>query len=258
MLFYFTATGNSLYVAKQLGKKPISIAQAIHDHVQIYTADQIGIVCPVFGHEVPTLVKEFLEKATFKTPYFYMILTYGNRHGGAAELAEKMLTGLGITPAYINTVLMVDNFLPGFNMNQQKALDKKVDEQICSIKHDLETEKIFIAPVTDLDRAAHQEYLARIGKMPENTFSNLYRITEDCIGCEICTKICPKNCFTVKDQKSTWHPEGCITCMACIHACPMMAIQMSMPEKNPHARYRNENISLCELIDANNQLRVKQ
>ena len=42
-------------------------------------------------------------------------------------------------------------------------------------------------------------------------------------------------------------------CMACIHTCPMMAIQMNMPEKNPKARYRNENISICEIVDANNQ-----
>ena len=254
MLFYFTATGNSLYVAKHLEEKPISIAQAVHDTVKTYTADRIGIVCPVFGHEVPALVREFLEQSVFETPYFYMILTYGNRHGGAAELAEKMLTGLGITPAYINTVLMVDNFLPGFDMEQQKALDKKVDEQISRIRQDLDAGKRFIAPVTDQDRAAHQEYLARMAKMPENAFSNIYRITDECIGCEICTKVCPKNCFTVKDQKSTWHSEGCITCMACIHACPMMAIQMNMPEKNPHARYRNEHIRLCEIVDANNQL----
>lgn len=47
-------------------------------------------MAPVYGHEVPVMVKEFLHKATFDTDYFYMILTYGNRHGGAAELAEQM------------------------------------------------------------------------------------------------------------------------------------------------------------------------
>lgn len=35
----------------------------------------------------------------------------------------------------------------------------------------------------------------------------------------------------------------------------MMAIQMRMPEKNPKARYRNENISICEIVDADNQWR---
>ena len=166
MLFYFTATGNSLYAAKQLEEKPISIAQAVHDTVKTYTADQIGIVCPVFGHEVPALVKEFLEAASFQTPYFYMILTYGNRHGGAAELTEKMVKELGITPAYINVVLMVDNFLPAFDMNQQKVLDKKVEGQIDRIRQDLKLKKKFISPVTDQDRAAHQEYLARTARMP--------------------------------------------------------------------------------------------
>lgn len=253
MLFYFTATGNSLYVAKQLDDTRISIAQAVHDGKKVYSADKIGVVCPVFGHEVPGLVREFLSGAKFETDYFYMILTYGNRHGGAAELAEKMLAGFGIKPSYINTVLMIDNFLPGFDMNEQKQIDKKVDKQIQSILQDISEKRQYIAPVTDTDRAAHQEYLARIATMPEGAFHEVYRITDECIGCGICTKVCPKKCFSMDGQKSVWTSDGCIMCMACIHACPMMAIQMNMPEKNPKARYRNENISICEIVDANNQ-----
>ena len=30
MLFYFTGTGNSLYVARQIEEKPISIPQILH------------------------------------------------------------------------------------------------------------------------------------------------------------------------------------------------------------------------------------
>lgn len=159
-------------MAKQMDDNRISIAQAIHDQKEIYTADKIGIVCPVFGHEMPELVKEFLRVSRFETDYFYILLTYGNRHGGAAELAKEYVESLGIHPAYINVILMVDNFLPGFDM---------------------------------------------------------------------------------EGQKSVWNSEGCISCMACIHSCPMMAIRLKMPEKNPHARYRNENISLCEIVEANNQ-----
>lgn len=258
MIFYFTATGNSLYAAKQLDETRISIAQAIHDKKMHYQAEQIGIVCPVFGHEVPELVREFLEAAVFETPYFYMILTYGNRHGGAAELAEQMLQKYGICASYINVLLMADNFLPAFDMNEQRAIDKKVEEQLETIREDIKNRRQYIAPVTDADRAAHREYLARRARMPEDAFSKLYRITDDCIGCKICTRVCPKNCFTVENQRSVWHPGGCITCMACIHACPMMAIQMNMPEKNPGARYRNENISICEIVDANDQMHEAQ
>lgn len=258
MVFYFTATGNSLYVAKQLEGNPISIAQAVHDKKMTYQAEKIGIVCPVFGHEVPAPVREFLEKAAFETPYFYMILTYGNRHGGAAELAENMLKETGICPSYINVLLMVDNFLPAFDMEEQKKLDKKVDEQIKVLQDDIRNARHYIAPVTDKDRAAHKAYLERRACMPEDTFKNLYHITEECIGCEICTKVCPEKCFTMDGHKSVWHAKDCIGCMACIHACPMMAIQMNMPEKNPKARYRNEHISICEIVDANNQLNGTQ
>lgn len=258
MVFYFTATGNSLYVAKQLEENPISIAQAIHDEHMTFQAERIGIVCPVYGHEVPAIVKDFLEKATWETPYFYMVLTYGKRHGGAAELAEHMLEEIGIHPSYINVLLMVDNYLPAFDMEEQKRLNKKEEEHIAVIREDIERKRQYISPVTDKDRAAHREYLERRKHMPEGIFANLYHITEDCIGCEICTKVCPKKCFTMDGQRSVWHSGGCITCMACIHACPMMAIQMNLPEKNQKARYRNENISICEIVEANNQLKIQK
>ena len=90
MVFYFTGTGNCLYIAKQLEAQPVSIPQGIHQENLHFCDKSIGIVAPVYGHEVPGMVKEFLHKATFDTDYFYMILTYGNRHGGAAELAEQM------------------------------------------------------------------------------------------------------------------------------------------------------------------------
>lgn len=254
VVFYFTATGNSLYAAKQLSEQPVSIAQAIHDKEKIYRADTIGIICPVFGHEVPELVREFLEAAVFETSYFYMVLTYGYRHGGAVELAQQMLKEIGIQPSYLNVLLMVDNFLPGFDMDRQRELDKKVEEHLRKIREDIENRRHFFAPVTETDRAAHREFLARKAAMPGNVLQNFYRITEECIGCEICTRVCPKHCFHMEGHKSSWNPDGCIHCMACVHACPMMAIRFNIQEKNPKARYRNEHISICEIVDANNQL----
>ena len=108
----------------------------------------------------------------------------------------------------------------------------------------------FAADMTTISEA--QEFLDRLKPAP-GMFHDLYEITDDCIGCGICTKVCPKKCFHMEGQKSVWNPAGCISCMACIHACPMLAIKLKMPEKNPQARYRNENISLCEIVDANNQ-----
>ena len=144
-------------------------------------------------------------------------------------------------------------FLYHINMEEQKGMDKKVEEQIRHIQADISQKKVYISPVTEDDRNVHKAFLARIAQMGSGAGHDLYEITEECVGCGICAKVCPKKCFHLEGQKSVWNSEGCISCMACIHSCPMMAIRLKMPEKNPPARYQNENISLCEIVEANNQ-----
>lgn len=253
MVFYFTATGNSLYVAKQFSENPISIPQAIHGEDLKFRDETIGVVCPVYGHEAPPMVREFIKKAQFETDYFYMLLTYGNRHGGAAELAEKMCEERGVHPAYINTVLMVDNFLPGFDMDEQRKIDKHMEEQLDAIRADIASRKHWISPASDVDRAAHQEFLSRSTTPPEERWKDIYRVSDACIGCSVCTKVCPAGCWSVQGGKAVYQGRGCQCCMACIHACPQKAIGMTIPEKNPNARYRNEHITIQEIMRANEQ-----
>lgn len=254
MVFYFTGTGNSLYVAKQIEDHPVSIPQVMRKENLEFTADRIGIVAPVYGHEVPPMVKAFLKKAVFHTDYFYLILTYGNRHGGAAELAYQLCKECGKTVHYINVLMMIDNWLPGFDMEEQKQIDKKIPENLAVILAHLDARKHKIAEVTDQDRAAHQQLLDRMGQMPSDAWQHLLRITQSCIGCGICQKVCPSSCIHLEDEKAVYLPGNCQTCLACAHACPQKAISLTAPEKNPKARYRNEHISLEEIINANCQI----
>ena len=254
MVFYFTGTGNSLYIAKQIEREPISIPQIMQRECLEFTAERIGIVAPVYGHEVPTMVKEFLRKSVFYTNYFYMILTYGNRHGGAAELAKKLCDECGVSVNYINVILMADNWLPGFDMDEQKKIDKKVEENMDKILSDLAKRKNMISEVTDIDRAAHQQFLDRMSQMPADVWQHLLRVTENCVGCGTCEKVCPSSSIHVVDGKAVHILGNCQTCLACAHACPQKAIQLTIPEANPDARYRNEHISLHEIMESNCQL----
>ena len=255
MVFYFTGTGNSLYIAKQLETDPISIPQAIKQGNLGFTAERIGIVAPIYGHEMPQMVKDFLKKAEFHTDYFYILLTYGNRHGGAAELAKQFCDACGVKVNYINVIQMVDNWLPSFDMNEQKVIDKHIPQQLAPILADLNAKKNAVSPVTDTDRAAHQQFLAGISRMPADAWQHLLKISDACIGCGICEKVCPSGSIRVESGKAVHHAGNCQTCLACVHACPQKAIGLVMPEKNPHARYRNEHISLQEIIAANEQKR---
>jgi ferredoxin len=250
MVFYFTGTGNSLYIAKKIAANPISIPQLIHKDNLSFEDDEIGIVCPVYGHIPPQIVQNFMKKANFKANYLYMIMTYGNRHGGAAELTNEIARNCGLYFNYINTIVMVDNFLPAFDMNEQKSIDKKVDDQIAKILEDINSRKQEIQTATEHDRQVHEAFLERT---KNRSFANLYQITEDCIGCGTCVKVCPDAFIRIENQKPVWNEGRCQVCMACTHNCPRLAIKLTMPEKNPNARYRHKDISLQEIIDANNQ-----
>ena len=109
MVFYFTATGNSLYVAKHLDNEQISIPQEMRKEHRIYQASRIGIVCPLFEFEVPKLVKDFIRESIFETEYFYLVITYGMHHGGVAQRTQAWLNAIGKKADYISTIIMHDN-----------------------------------------------------------------------------------------------------------------------------------------------------
>lgn len=251
MVFYFTGTGNSLYAARQLEAEPVSIPQVMRGREREFTADSIGIVSPVYGHEVPPMVKDFLRESTFETGYFYIILTYGCRHGGAAELAKELCVECGVRVDYINTLHMADNWLPAFDMDAERAMDKHIPEQLAAITADVKARRHAISPVTDNYRAAHQEYLRNVSGVPEAMWQNLVVVTERCVGCGVCTRVCPADCMVLENGRAKHIPGNCQDCLACAHACPHKAIALAMPEKNPNARYRNEHVTLQDLIVAN-------
>ena len=256
MIFYFTGTGNSLYAARQLDRDCRSIPQLMRSGGALqFSAPQIGVAAPIYGHEMPAMVKEFLRKARFDTDYFYLVLTYGNRHANAVELAAQFCDGCGLRVDYINQVLMVDNWLPSFDMDEQRKLDKHVDEQLAAIRADLEAGRRCRPQVTEADRAAHGEFLANMSRMPADAWQHLLRVTDGCIGCGICQQVCPSGSIRVVEGRAVHTPGNCQTCLACAHACPQKAIALTVPEKNPQARYRNEHVTLQELIQSNGPAR---
>lgn len=252
MVFFFTATGNSLYIAKQLESEPISIPQIMKQDSLTFEDDKIGIVCPIYGHEMPKMVKEFIRKATFKTDYFYIILTYGALHGGAAELANDYLKSVGKKAQYIASIVMVDNFLPNFNMTEQCAIDKKIPENLARIKSDIDNKKCRIEKAGFKNRMIHKGYLMMVKGQDEIVWAK-FKVEDNCVGCETCVKVCPSASIKLEKGKAVHTMKNCQACYACVHACPQKAIKFTIPEKNSEVRYRNENITLEEIIKANNQ-----
>ena len=158
MIFYFTATGNCLDIAKRLDNEIYSIAQIKGKNN--YKTDKIGIIAPTYAFDIPQNVKEFIQNNTFETDYFYIICTYGNKTGGVEERVQRFMQDIGKKVNYINSILMVDNFLPGYDLAEQLKIDKKIDENFIKIKQDIENKVDFVKAETEIDRKDYEIMLS--------------------------------------------------------------------------------------------------
>ncbi len=250
-IFYFTATGNSLYVAKKVGGELISIPQALKNNTLTFEDEKIGIIFPCYGLSTPKIVREFIEKVTLKSPYIFTILTYGNTIANACAHFSKYAKKHNINIVYANSLLMVDNYLPIFDIEKQKLREKNIDYNLNKLISDINNNTKKIHSGTSLDAL-----LTNSGSklLPLFTSPKKFLVTDDCIFCKTCVKVCPRQNISIDKEKGIKPNYGsnCEFCLSCINLCPKKAIKLKK-EKNPEARFKNEHITVKEIIDSNIQ-----
>ncbi len=268
LIFYFTGTGNCLYVARQLADdntKLLSIPQLMKQKEFNFEADEIGLVYPIYGHMPPYMVRQFLKKVRLKADYTFAVLTFGARKCNAVEILDSITRKAGYRFNYISTLIMVDNWLPNFDMNEQMKMDKHIPENLAAIRDDISNHKHWMQPVTQEERDQHAGFMAYTGIDPEVGFlkksEKYFAVTDRCIGCGICTDVCPHGNYSLTSNGVKTNGD-CEFCFACIQNCPQKAIKfakveddplLANGEKNPEARYRNEHISVMDIKRANSK-----
>lgn len=182
-----------------------------------------------------------------------MILTYGKNDSDAMEYAAHLCESIGLKVNYVHSILMVDNDLPSFDMDEQKAMDKKVEEQLQIVIDDIKARKQEIPEASQESRDFHAKAAKIFAENPSLINGEQITVTDRCIGCGICTKVCPVNRFVIEDGKAKRLLNTCEFCLACAQNCPQKAIITSVSDKNPNARYRHEHITLQDIIQSNQQ-----
>ena len=77
---------------------------------------------------------------------------------------------------------------------------------------------------------------------------NKYIVTDACIQCG-CAKVCPSDNISVTDRVT--FGDRCEGCYGCVHNCPQNALHLKKEKSS--VRFRNGEVSLNELIQANNK-----
>ena len=72
-------------------------------------------------------------------------------------------------------------------------------------------------------------------------------VTEDCVGCGQCAKLCPRGNIRLEGGKPSFGTD-CIQCLSCLQYCPKQAINMGGVTVN-RERYHNPKVSAAELME---------
>lgn len=240
MIFYFTGTGNSLWVAKSLGEalgEPlVSIADELHKEEKdlVYPVrpdEKILFVYPVHSWGPAVLVTRFISRLTlngYAGQPVYSVSTCGDECGYTNQLIGKSLGKRGISLSAAYSVIMPNNYilLPGFNVDSKEVEERKLqDAPLC------------VAEIIEAIWEHQQDALYHTGSMPGLKSywiyplfahlaigSNSFRVTDACISCGLCERICPTGTISMQDRKPVW-ANTCVQCVACIHRCPVRAIE---------------------------------
>ncbi len=244
MIFYFSGTGNSKWIAKQLSNGlsedlvfiPDAMEKGVFEY-ELKEDEKIGFVFPIYSWAPPVIVQDFIKRLVLKgyqNHYLFFVCSCGDDTGLTQQVMTKALGEKHWACNAAFSVIMPNNYVlfPGFDVDSKELERKKLNEAraaVEEIKGRLDRREAVFAckegSFPFIKTRVINPFFVRYQMDPKHFYA-----TDACVGCKRCEKACPVNNVTVKDGMPSWG-DKCTSCLACYHVCPQQAVQYAKKTK---------------------------
>lgn len=232
---YFSGTGNTKYCLEEFitrynhSIEVISIenGDAI-EKIQLHS--EILFAYPIYFSDIPKIVSDFIENnhLIWNGKNIFIIATMGLFSGDGAGLSARLFQKHGAHIIGGVHIKMPDNIC---DINLLKRTEQKNSEIVTmagkKIKRAAVQYQAQNPPQEGLNVWYHMaglfgQRLWSFGKA-RHYYKKVKIDTRTCIGCGLCTQICPMNNLYLSEHRAYAH-EHCTLCYRCANRCPEKAI----------------------------------
>ena len=248
-IFYFSGTGNSLFVAKETQKRipeseMIPIIGLLKKDRIIGKGKAVGFVFPVHALTIPVAVRKFIRRVDLtEAEYIFAIATrYGTVFHGFRKIEQLLKKKKkSLDAQFVINMCMNDSRQGIYNTPSKEEIDEC--EQKALKKLDTAAEIILARGSHIEDIGDHkiksasnpvsafliERFVLKLFDISEHTKGvNYFYHDNKCTGCGVCEKVCLSEKISIIDGKPVWSKNKfCFMCFACLNFCPMKSVQVS-------------------------------
>ncbi|MBN1699794.1 MAG: EFR1 family ferrodoxin [Spirochaetales bacterium] len=261
-IYYFSGTGNSLHIAKELQKRLsgttlVPMVSAVkYDRMEV-DADAVGFVFPIHCLGIPMFVEDFLRNIRIRSASYLFAVTSRECSAGVVSEINKLLSGQERKLDSFFSVQMPETYLPVFDVDSTEEIEKKeagMVKKLDLIQAIISEKKKYLKP-DPKEPAMFLYYLLRpavrflFNKTRYFNIENRFYPDDHCSGCGLCAEICLSDKIEMENNRPVWKKGiKCMFCFACIHYCPLRAIQIRKSKSGIRGRYHHPEVSAKEIF----------
>ncbi len=257
-IYYFSGTGNSMFIAQELKKRLpdcnlIPIVHVLGNGGIKTDADVIGIVFPIYATTYPNEIRQFIELLDYNKDAYIFAVSSRKCRPRVFSAIDRMLARSGGKLSAARSISMPQNYIPVFTVETHENI-KKQDEELMRVleafvqdvlNKKMSIEKAQKLPVRFMILYLLVRFFSFLNRKTRYfNLGNRFYSDDKCTGCGLCEKICLIERIRLDNGRPVWDSRiSCRLCLACLHYCPAEAIQIRGTKTEKSGRYHHKGIT---------------